>query len=97
MVGAPAALVGELAVFGGLYYSFTPPAPGVPISLQTAMVPWVCLAVAVERCGRTWARSSTSSDPRLHLTNGTLVGTSPTRVPFVGGDHSSGRPWPLSA
>jgi amino acid transporter len=46
VVGALAALVGALAVFGGLYYSFAPAAPGVSIPLQTAMVPWVCLAVA---------------------------------------------------
>ncbi len=44
--GALAALVGVVAVFGGLYYSFVPTAPGAEIPLQMAMVPWVCLAVA---------------------------------------------------
>lgn len=46
LVGALAGLVGALAVFGGLYYSFVPAAPGAPIPLQVAIVPWVCLAVA---------------------------------------------------
>jgi amino acid transporter len=45
-IGLVAALVGALAVFGGLYYSFVPAAPGAGIPLQVAMVPWVCLAVA---------------------------------------------------
>ena len=47
VTGALAALVGALAVFGGLYYSFVPPAPDVPIPLQVAMIPWVCLVVLV--------------------------------------------------
>lgn len=47
VVGALAALVGALAVFGGLYYSFVPAAPGAEIPVQIAMVPWVCLAVAL--------------------------------------------------
>ncbi|GAA0900944.1 APC family permease [Pseudonocardia zijingensis] len=46
VTGALAALVGALAVFGGLYYSFVPAAPGAPIPLQVAMVPWVCLVIA---------------------------------------------------
>src|SRR5690606_2458483 len=46
VTGVLAALVGALAVVGGLYYSFVPAAPGVPIPPQTAMVPWVCLAGA---------------------------------------------------
>jgi amino acid transporter len=44
--GVLAALVGALAVVGGLYYSFVPAAPGAPIPLQVAMVPWVCLGIA---------------------------------------------------
>jgi amino acid transporter len=47
VVGALAALVGALAVFGGLYYSFVPAAPGAEIPVQIAVVPWVCLAVAL--------------------------------------------------
>jgi hypothetical protein len=47
VLGGLAALVGALAVFGGLYYSFVPAAPGAPIPLQVAAVPWVCLAVVV--------------------------------------------------
>jgi amino acid transporter len=47
VVGALAALVGALAVFGGLYYSFVPAAPDAPIPAQMAMIPWVCLAVVV--------------------------------------------------
>lgn len=47
VVGALAALVGALAVFGGLYYSFVEAAPGAGIPLQYAMIPWVCLGVAV--------------------------------------------------
>lgn len=43
--GALAAIVGALAMFGGLYYSFAPAAPGAGIPLQIAMVPWVCLGV----------------------------------------------------
>jgi amino acid transporter len=46
VVGALAALVGALAVFGGLYYSFVEAAPGAGIPLQFAMIPWVCLGVA---------------------------------------------------
>ncbi|MHA6793904.1 APC family permease [Pseudonocardia bannensis] len=46
VTGVLAALVGALAVFGGLYYSFVPAAPGAEIPLQIAMVPWVCAAVA---------------------------------------------------
>ncbi|WP_232665193.1 APC family permease [Pseudonocardia sp. TRM90224] len=45
--GVVAALVGALAVFGGLYYSFAPAAPGAEIPLQVAIVPWICLVVAV--------------------------------------------------
>jgi amino acid transporter len=47
VTGVLAALVGALAVVGGLYYSFVPAAPGAPIPLQVAMVPWVCLGIAV--------------------------------------------------
>jgi amino acid transporter len=47
VVSALAALVGALAVFGGLYYSFVPAAPDAPIPVQMAMIPWVCLAVVV--------------------------------------------------
>ncbi|MFP5072180.1 APC family permease [Pseudonocardia nantongensis] len=47
VVAVLAAMVGALAVFGGLYYSFVPSTPGTPIPLVTAMVPWVCLGVAV--------------------------------------------------
>jgi amino acid transporter len=47
VTGALAALVGALAVFGGLYYSFVPAAPDAPIPVQMAMIPWVCLAVVV--------------------------------------------------
>jgi amino acid transporter len=46
VTGVLAALVGALAVVGGLYYSFVPAAPGAPIPLQVAMVPWVCLGIA---------------------------------------------------
>ncbi|TWF81247.1 amino acid/polyamine/organocation transporter (APC superfamily) [Pseudonocardia hierapolitana] len=46
VTGVLAALVGALAVVGGLYYSFVPAAPDAPIPLQIAMVPWVCLAIA---------------------------------------------------
>ncbi|MDN5857480.1 MAG: APC family permease, partial [Pseudonocardia sp.] len=46
VVGTLAALVGALAVFGGLYYSFAPAAPGAEIPLQYAMIPWVCLGIA---------------------------------------------------
>ena len=45
-VGALAGLVGALAVFGGLYYSFVEAAPGAGVPLQFAMIPWVCLGVA---------------------------------------------------
>jgi amino acid transporter len=47
VTGVLAAFVGALAVFGGLYYSFVPAAPGAEIPLQIAMVPWVCLAIAL--------------------------------------------------
>ena len=57
VVGALAALVGALAVFGGLYYSFVPSTPGGEISLQYAMIPWVCLAVAlVGLAAAVWTR-----------------------------------------
>jgi amino acid transporter len=47
VTAALAALVGALAMFGGLYYSFVPAAPDVPIPVQMAVIPWVCLAVVV--------------------------------------------------
>jgi amino acid transporter len=47
VVAVLAGLVGALAVVGGLYYSFVPSAPGAAIPTVTAVVPWVCLAVAV--------------------------------------------------
>jgi uncharacterized membrane protein len=47
LIGALAALVGGLAVFGSLYYSFVPAAPGAEIPLVVAMVPWVCLGIVV--------------------------------------------------
>lgn len=59
VVGALAALVGALAVFGGLYYSFVPSAPGAEIPVQYAMVPWVCLGVvAVGAAVAVWTRRS---------------------------------------
>jgi hypothetical protein len=59
VTGALAALVGVLAVFGGLYYSFVPAAPGVPIPMQVAIVPWVCLAIAVAGLAlAAWTRRS---------------------------------------
>ncbi|QJY48978.1 APC family permease [Pseudonocardia broussonetiae] len=59
VVGALAALVGALAVFGGLYYSFVPAAPGAEIPVQYAMVPWVCLGiVAVGAAVAVWTRRS---------------------------------------
>ncbi|MDN5930001.1 MAG: APC family permease [Pseudonocardia sp.] len=55
VVGTLAALVGALAVFGGLYYSFVEAAPGAGIPLQYAMIPWVCLGVvAVGLAGAAW-------------------------------------------
>lgn len=45
VVGALAAAVGALALFGGLYYSFVEAAPGAGILPQVAVVPWVCLGV----------------------------------------------------
>jgi amino acid transporter len=47
VTGVLAAIVGALAVVGGVYYSFVPAAPDAPIALQLAMVPWVCLGIAV--------------------------------------------------
>ncbi|HEY1970231.1 MAG TPA: APC family permease [Pseudonocardia sp.] len=47
LVAVLAGLVGALAVFGSLYYSFTPSTPGAPIPAVVAMVPWVCAAIAV--------------------------------------------------
>ncbi|MDT7629025.1 MAG: hypothetical protein QOI50_955 [Pseudonocardiales bacterium] len=47
LIGALAAVVGALAVFGSLYYSFVPAAPGAEIPLVVAMVPWVCLGIVV--------------------------------------------------
>ncbi|GAA5157671.1 APC family permease [Pseudonocardia eucalypti] len=46
-VGALAAAVGGLAVFGAIYYSFVPAAPGAEIPGVIAMVPWVCGALVV--------------------------------------------------
>jgi amino acid transporter len=57
LIGVLAALVGALAVFGGLYYSFVPAAPDFPIPLQIAVVPWVCLVVvAVGLALAVWTR-----------------------------------------
>jgi amino acid transporter len=57
VVGVLAALVGALAVFGGLYYSFVPAAPEAPIPLHIAVVPWVCLTVvAVGLALAVWTR-----------------------------------------
>jgi len=47
LVAVLAALVGALALFGSLYYSFVPAAPGAPIPLVTQVVPWVCLGIAL--------------------------------------------------
>jgi amino acid transporter len=47
LVAVLAALVGGLALFGSLYYSFVPAAPGAPIPLVTQVVPWVCLGIAL--------------------------------------------------
>jgi amino acid transporter len=58
VTGVLAALVGALAVVGGLYYSFVPAAPGAPIPLQVAMVPWVCLGIAAAGLAlAAWTRS----------------------------------------
>jgi hypothetical protein len=46
VVGGLAAVVGGLALFGSLYYSFIEAAPGAGIPLVVAAVPWVCLAIA---------------------------------------------------
>ncbi|MGD9528417.1 APC family permease [Pseudonocardia sp.] len=46
VVGGLAAVVGALALFGSLYYSFVEAAPGAGIPLVVAVVPWVCLAIA---------------------------------------------------
>lgn len=57
VVGALAAVVGALALFGGLYYSFVPGAPGAEIPLQIAIVPWVCVVVAAIGLGlAAWTR-----------------------------------------
>jgi hypothetical protein len=57
LVGALAAVVGGLAVFGSLYYSFVPSAPGAAIPLVTRIVPWLCLAVALAGLGvAAWMR-----------------------------------------
>ncbi|TQM45271.1 APC family permease [Pseudonocardia cypriaca] len=59
VTGVLAALVGALAVVGGVYYSFVPAAPGAPIPLQVAMVPWVCLGIAVAGLAlAAWTRTS---------------------------------------
>lgn len=59
VVGVLAALVGALAVFGGLYYSFVPAAPGAEIVTQVAIVPWVCLVVAIVGLGvAAWTRAA---------------------------------------
>ncbi|WP_169736853.1 APC family permease [Pseudonocardia spinosispora] len=47
VVAVLAGLVGALAVFGGLYYSFVPSSPGASIPTAVAVVPWVCLLVVV--------------------------------------------------
>jgi amino acid transporter len=47
VVAVLAGLVGALALFGSLYYSFVPAAPGAPIPLVVAMVPWVGLGIVV--------------------------------------------------
>lgn len=58
IAGALAALVGALAVFGGLYYSFVPTEPGAGIPLQYVIIPWVCLGVAVAGLAvAAWTRS----------------------------------------
>jgi amino acid transporter len=60
--GLVAALVGALAVFGGLYYSFVPAAPGAAIPLQMSIVPWVCVAVAAAGLlVATWTRAYRTS------------------------------------
>lgn len=72
LVAGLAAVVGGLAAFGSLYYSFVPTAPGAEVPLVTGMVPWVCLAVAVtgllvaawlrRRRPRSWAHMGTVFD-----------------------------------
>jgi amino acid transporter len=59
VTGALASVVGALAVFGGLYYSFVEAAPGAGVPYVYAIVPWVCLAiVAVGFAVAAWTRSS---------------------------------------
>ncbi len=45
--GVLAALVGLVAVFGSLYYSFVEGAPGAGVPYAWKVIPWVCLAVLV--------------------------------------------------
>lgn len=57
VVGGLAAVVGGLALFGSLYYSFVEAAPGAGIPLVVAAVPWVCLAIgAVGLAVAAWTR-----------------------------------------
>ncbi|MFC5996247.1 APC family permease [Pseudonocardia hispaniensis] len=63
VAGALAAFVGALAVFGSLYYSFVEPAPGVGIPVLVAIVPWVCLGIAVTGAAvAAWLRRFRSAD-----------------------------------
>ncbi len=57
--GILAAIVGALATYGSLYYSFKEAAPGLGIPFVFKIIPWVCLALALIGLGLTsYLRSS---------------------------------------
>ena len=63
VLGVPAALAGAVALFGGVYYSFVPAAPGAEIPGLIAAIPWVCLIIALIGVGLTlWLRSARRDD-----------------------------------
>jgi polyferredoxin len=62
LAGVLAAIAGGLALFGGFYYSFEPASPRAPIPTATAMVPWICLVVALVGLGiAVWLRRTRSA------------------------------------
>lgn len=59
VAGVAASLFATVAIFGGLYYSFVPAAPGAEIPLATRLIPWVGIGIVLIGCAlAAWTRRS---------------------------------------
>jgi len=59
VTGALATLVGALAVYGGLYYSFVEAAPGAGVPFVYKIIPWICVVIVASGLAvAAWTRSA---------------------------------------